>query len=81
VINLMEELMISDIWDNVVEKCSGGQQKRIVIASELTSMIKPNLLSIDEPTSGLDSDAAEVVSLVIALLLILLNRIYSNSRK
>jgi ABC-2 type transport system ATP-binding protein len=54
--------MISDIIDNKIEKCSGGEQKRIVIASELTSFIKPNLLCIDEPTSGLDSNAAEVVS-------------------
>jgi ABC-type multidrug transport system ATPase subunit len=60
--NLLHELMISDIIDNKIEKCSGGEQKRIVIASELTSFIKPNLLCIDEPTSGLDSNAAEVVS-------------------
>ncbi len=60
--DLLHELMISDIIDNKIEKCSGGEQKRIVIASELTSFIKPNLLCIDEPTSGLDSNAAEVVS-------------------
>jgi len=72
VIKLMEELMISDICDNVIEKCSGGQQKRIAIASELTSIIKPNILSVDEPTSGLDSDAAEVVSLTMVSFQILL---------
>ena len=60
--DLMSKLLISDISDNRVEKCSGGEQKRIVIASELTSYIKPNLLCIDEPTSGLDSNAAEHVS-------------------
>ena len=59
--DLMAELLISDTADNRVESCSGGEQKRIVIASELTSHIKPNVLLIDEPTSGLDSNAAEVV--------------------
>ncbi|CAG2109986.1 unnamed protein product [Medioppia subpectinata] len=58
---LMSDLMISDTADNRVESCSGGEQKRIVIACELTSHIKPNMLCIDEPTSGLDSNAAEVV--------------------
>ncbi|CAG2101500.1 unnamed protein product [Medioppia subpectinata] len=57
---LMSDLMISDTADNRVETCSGGEQKRIVIACELTSHIKPNMLCIDEPTSGLDSNAAEV---------------------
>jgi len=61
--DLMSELMISETENTYVENCSGGQQKRIVIASELTSYIKPNMLCIDEPTSGLDSDAAEVVSI------------------
>jgi len=60
--NLMDELMISDIENTIVGKCSGGQQKRIAIALELTSIIKPNMLCIDEPTTGLDSDAAENVS-------------------
>ncbi|XP_054152528.1 ATP-binding cassette sub-family G member 1-like [Oppia nitens] len=56
--DLMSEFLISDIADNCVTNCSGGERKRIVIASELTSQIKPNLLIIDEPTSGLDSNAA-----------------------
>ena len=59
--DLMSELLISDTADNRVESCSGGEQKRIVIASELTSCNKPDILFIDEPTSGLDSNAAEVV--------------------
>jgi len=61
--DLMSELMISETENTYVENCSGGQQKRIVIASELISYVKPNILFIDEPTSGLDSDAAEVVSI------------------
>ena len=55
--------MISNTSKTFVEKCSGGEQKRLVIAMELTSFQKPNLLCIDEPTSGLDSNAAEVVSI------------------
>ena len=62
--NLLFELMSkNDIADTNVEDCSGGEQRRITIALELTSYIKPNLICIDEPTSGLDSNAAETVSL------------------
>ena len=61
VTDLMSELLISDTADNRVESCSGGEQKRIIIASELTSYIKPNILYIDEPTSGLDSNASEIL--------------------
>ena len=60
--NIMNELMISNTFETNVENCSGGEQKRLVIAMEMTSAVKPNLLCIDEPTSGLDSNAAEVVS-------------------
>ncbi|XP_054157423.1 ATP-binding cassette subfamily G member 4-like [Oppia nitens] len=59
--SLMTELGIDDIRHNSVDTCSGGQQKRIVIACELTSHIKPDLMLIDEPTSGLDSSAAQVI--------------------
>jgi polar amino acid transport system ATP-binding protein len=59
--NLLSELMTSDIANANVEDCSGGEQRRLLIALELTSHIKPNLLCIDEPTSGLDSNAAEMV--------------------
>ena len=59
---VMTDLLISDISDNRIEKCSGGQIKRICIGLELTALKKPNLMFIDEPTTGLDSNAAEVVS-------------------
>jgi len=62
VLDLMQELLISDIRDNRIESCSGGQIKRICIALELTSISKPYLLFIDEPTTGLDTHAAHVVS-------------------
>jgi hypothetical protein len=52
-------LNITNTANTFVDKCSGGQQKRIAIALELTAEDKPNLLCIDEPTSGLDSCAAE----------------------
>ena len=59
---LMEDLMITDIENTLVENCSGGQQKRLTIAMELTSVQKPDLLALDEPTSGLDSNSSEVVN-------------------
>ena len=58
---LLKELMIENISNNSIEKCSGGEVKRICIALELTSVLKPNLLLIDEPTTGLDSHSADIV--------------------
>ena len=58
---LMEELMIFRSAKTRVEDCSGGEQKRLVIAMEMTALFKPNFICIDEPTSGLDSNGAEVV--------------------
>jgi len=61
VMNLLSELMMDDIANNKVKDCSGGEQKRLTIALEMTQYIKPNVLCIDEPTTGLDSNAAENV--------------------
>ena len=58
---LMEELMINEMKGNNIEKCSSGQQKRIVMAMELTAEVKPNLICVDEPTSGVDSYSALLV--------------------
>ena len=60
--NIIRELLLEDVSDNPVERCSGGQQKRLTIAIEMTPQIKPNVLCIDEPTTGLDSNIAESVS-------------------
>ena len=64
---LMSELMIGDIEKALVENCSGGERKRLVIAQDLTAIDKPNLLCIDEPTSGLDSNAADIVSKYLSI--------------
>ena len=62
VCQVMSELLISDVEDNLIEKCSGGEVMRFCLAAELTAINKTNILLLDEPTSGLDSNAAEVVS-------------------
>ena len=62
---LLDEFMLTDVRGNRIEKCSGGQIKRISIALELTSATKPDILFIDEPTTGLDSYAAKQVIFLI----------------
>lgn len=52
---LLADLDLLKVGNTTVEKCSGGQKKRIAIGLELTGIIKPNFLFLDEPTSGLDS--------------------------
>ncbi|XP_054156524.1 uncharacterized protein LOC128954929 [Oppia nitens] len=55
---VLRELTIDGIANTIVAKCSGGQQKRLTIAVEMTKLVKPNVLCIDEPTTGLDSVTA-----------------------
>ena len=69
--DLMEELSISHTKNISVDKCSSGQQKMIVMAMELTSLVKPNLICVDEPTSGVDSHSALLVSNTFFLLYII----------
>lgn len=57
----LQELDILSTSNTPVEKCSGGERKRLAVALELTALNMPNLLCLDEPTSGLDSHSAEVV--------------------
>ena len=61
VMQIMSQLMIEDTVNTKAGSCSGGQQKRLAIALELTAIRKPNLIFCDEPTTGLDSNVAEVV--------------------
>ena len=49
---VIDELGLAPVRDNFVGKQSGGQKKRISIASELIS--DPSLYVLDEPDSGLD---------------------------
>ena len=58
---ILNDLLLIDCQDNLVVNCSGGEQKRLSIGLELTSLVKPNLMCIDEPTSGLDSHACDEV--------------------
>lgn len=58
----LQELDLLATVDTKVEHCSGGEQKRLAVAIELTAIDMPNLICIDEPTSGLDSNSAEIVS-------------------
>ena len=55
---LMNDLVLNEIKDNNIEKCSSGEQKRIVLAMELSAEVKPNLICVDEPTSGIDNSTA-----------------------
>ena len=58
---ILNDMLLNGCKDDLVVNRSGGEQKRLSIGLELTSLNKPNLMCIDEPTSGLDSRAAEKV--------------------
>src|SRR5205823_8618782 len=50
--DVMEAVGITQRRNLLINKLSGGQQKRVSIALEL--LAKPNVFFLDEPTSGLD---------------------------
>ena len=58
---ILDDLLLTNCKNNLVINCSEGEQKRLSIGLELTSIVKPNLLCIDEPTTGIDSNACEKV--------------------
>lgn len=56
---VMSQLMLhTDLLQRKFSLCSGGEMKRIFIAAELMSLVKPSLLLLDEPSSALDSTSA-----------------------
>ena len=50
---VMEIFGLTEVRDNLVEKLSGGQRKRLSISMEFLS--SPSLFILDEPDSGLDA--------------------------
>ncbi len=61
-LRLLDELNLSGAASTKVQNLSGGEKKRLALASELTSTVMPNLILVDEICSGLDSNSAAVVS-------------------
>lgn len=57
----LTELDIFQTADTPVDRCSGGERKRIAAALELVSVDMPNLVIVDEIVSGLDTHSALVV--------------------
>ncbi len=53
---LIDCLNLAKCADTTIESVSGGERKRLCIASEC--IVQPKLLLLDEPTSGLDSTTA-----------------------
>jgi ABC-type multidrug transport system ATPase subunit len=51
VAQLVTDLDLQGTEDTTVEKCSGGQKKRLSIGLELSGKLKPHFLFLDEPTS------------------------------
>lgn len=66
--SVIQQLNLESCEHNRIDKCSGGQRKRLSIAQEL--IVKPQILILDEPTSGLDSMSCfQVISLLNGLCL------------
>jgi putative ABC transport system ATP-binding protein len=63
IIEVMEQLQISDLKDKYPGKLSGGEKQRVAIGRAI--ICRPSLLLADEPTGSLDSSTEENIIKII----------------